>query len=342
MPTDYSRRHLLRVGGMVSAVMLAGCSSDSTEERNQDTDTQTTSGDSTDTASATETKTETENRGEESEKITVGDHPYTRWLPASVSTVDGSVNFETWYADAAEIRSMKDSLPDSLLSGGSGKFPGEELTPQDIEPDGIDDIILFRSPIPDPEVDHDRAAYIYLGTFDKQRIVGSYLSEDWAGTQTEYGEFTLIDDIPTELGNAIAISESAVIFIYGFNEVRPVETFADVGADKIEQVHEADRKVARLVEIIRANTFVRVTYGEVYMNRSTSPQPEGILGTGIGWRIGAQETEKVLAIPFTDESSASAASNSENFQLKSKSVDGSFVIRRQTIPTAELERFPSF
>ncbi|MFB6120034.1 MAG: hypothetical protein ABEJ68_02830 [Halobacteriaceae archaeon] len=357
MSANYSRRRLLQRGGLVGAVLVAGCSGDGTDDRTQDTATLPGGGDSTATTATTETgtetegdatdaTTETEDGGTDTETRTPGDYPYADWIPAPASTVDGTVNFELWYVDAAAIRSMKASLQDGLLSSQSGKFPGDEHTPQHVEPGQVNDSIRIRTPWRDGS-ESGAAAHVYLGTFDEQSAVDAYLNEGWASGPTEYEGVTIIEN--NETGNAIGVSDSVVIAVFDPEGADLLETFVDARAGAVARAHEVDAKVARLFEIVQADTFVRVTYGTVYVSGSTNSLPEGALGTGIGWRVGDQETEKVFAFPFTDEARASAAADSEDFLPTeiggfevTESVDGDFVVGRQTVPTGELERFPEF
>jgi len=358
---QHRRRLVLKTAAATVGVSLAGCLFGSGDEGSgSDTDADGEPGE--DVVEDTETDTDPEDQSDEDmgdngetqqetdRNIAVGNQPYTRWIPEPKfrSGSDGSINSMAFtYVDGAALRSIEDSLPDDAELLRTDALPF-------IEEGRTDELLLFQTPLLEPELEIFTPPRVILGEFDRQRVVDSYLNYDeieW-DDQTEYDGFTFLvsnmageerDETPVSIG----VSESVVLYRTHTAEnqgTAGIEMIADAEAGRRDRIHEIESDIARIFEYVRGSTIVFLNYGEQFQAQGENI-PDGVLGIGGGFTVGEQETEEMLVFPATDEASASAALNDDEFPREnedvSESVEGSFYILRQTTATEEFDRIPS-
>lgn len=374
------RRSVIKTAAVSVAVSLAGCldatgdgdagSKPDTEpdtesvaesegsEEDDEADSDTGSGSESPRGSSEATPGDGETDG----SVAVGDRLYTRWLPepafrpsavgsaTSTSAVGSATSMSFVYEDGAALRSIADSLPDDAVVLGENALPL-------VEAGRTDEILLLQTPLLRPEFQVFTPPRVIAGEFDRERVVESYLRLDdveW-DRQAEHGDFTFIanrtDERDTAVGPvSIGVSESVVLYRTHTGEnqgTEGIEMLADAGAGRIDRIHEVEPRVARVFEVISGSTIASLFYGAQFKTNSSEDTPEGLVGAGQGYTVGEEQTEHVLVYVFTDNSSAAAAGELENFPWEdergrnlSETVDGPLYIARQTIPTAEFEKFP--
>lgn len=352
---EQRRRSVLKTAAASVTLALAGCSKDSGDGDESSTD-DGPDGDSNDQPENAENNNENDDNDGESDddeegSVTVGDQPYTRWIPEPATATKGAVDSLAFvYIDGAQLRALEDSLSESATES----VPREDALPL-IQRGSVDEYIRLQTPIREADFEYFDQTVICTGTFDPETTLSEYRNyreTEW-DDESEYGEFTFLtmDRTDERPGLSVGVSESTVLYVPQTIEnegTEVIEQFADAGAGETERVHETDSQIARLFSEVDGSSFVSFTYGTEFVNSgSGSEPPEGLLGAISGTTVGEAETERKTIFPFTDESSAVTARDSDDFPPParndagevSESVDGNCYVLTQTLPTAEFEGF---
>lgn len=350
---EQRRRTLLKTAVASLALPLAGCSEGSDDgspaDSESDTDNQTDSADGSEDES--DDANDSEDDDTEQAEFDVGEQPYTKWIPEPATTSNGSVDKLAFvYIDGERMRAVEDSL-----SGEATRdVPRRDALPL-IQEGPVEEILRIQSPLREPDFSTIGSTNVYLGEFERDRIADAYANADGANwdDQSEYEGYTLfrIESSDGRPGSTLAVGESAVLYVPQTVEnegTQITETFIDAGAGRAERVHEIDTEIARIYDYIAGSTFVSFTYGPELLTNDPEENElaEDLFGAVVGVTVGQEETDKVSVFPFTDESTASAARESESFPQQgyrsddiSESVDRNFYLVRQTLPTEQFEGF---
>lgn len=345
---EQRRRTLLRAAAAAVAVPLAGCFDDSGTGRERSRGEPEPEGN-------TDEQSGDDDDGSGAGSVAAGEPPYARWIPAPETGPDDAVDSLAFsYINVSRLRLLEYVLTDAAAR----EIPRANTLPL-IQRRTVDEYISLQTPIRKPDTDFTSQIIITTGTFDRDEVLAEYRLYRASGwdEETDYGGFTLLTTGPTDIrpGLSIGVSESVVLYVPQTIEeegTQVIEQFVDTGIGDARRVHEADSRIARLFGEVDGSTFVDFSFGTEFLSNgpARNDPPEGLLGTIGGTTVGEQETERKTVFPFTDESRATAARENPDFPPParsdtgelSESVDGTFYVVTQTLPTTEFEGFSGY